>query len=343
MEKVLIYDMRAPSFGAPARELYAAALDQVAWADELGFDVVGLGEHHGSEDGYNPSPLVLACAMAGRTRRIRFRTSVLLAPFYDPVKLAEDVAVAQLASGGRIILGLGFAYRPPEFAMFGHRVEERWRLTCDACRVLKQAWTGEPFTYQGRPCRVMPRPDPAPPILLGGGTPAAARKAAHIADGWFVPGWPAPDAKIWNAYREECVKLGKLDPGEPPKQAPIFLWVSRDPQRDWEWLLPHVLHVLDSYSRWTSEAYGQPVGPYAGGMTADMVRESPAYKVLTPEKTVALAEGLGDNSSFYVTPLFAGIAPARAWEMLRLYEREVHPYLPRGPVPTWGVRPSATV
>ena len=122
-----------------ASDLYAAALDQVAWGDELGFDVVGLGEHHASDDGYNPSPLTLACAMAGRSRRIRFRTSVLLAPFYDPVKLAEDVAVAQLASVGRIILALGFGYRPPEFAMFGRRVEERWKLTCDTCRVLKQA------------------------------------------------------------------------------------------------------------------------------------------------------------------------------------------------------------
>ncbi|MBP1688741.1 MAG: hypothetical protein H6Q33_4884 [Deltaproteobacteria bacterium] len=338
MERVLIYDMRAPSFGVPARELYPVALDQVAWADELGFDVVGLGEHHSSDDGYNPSPLPLACAMAGRTKHIRFRTSVLLAPLYDPIKLAEDVAVAQLVSGGRIVLALGFGYRPQEFAMFGHRVDERWRRTCDACRILKQAWTGEPFTYQGRPCRVTPRPEPVPPVLLGGSAPAAARKAAHIADGWFVPGL---DATVWEPYREECLKLGKPDPGDYPKQAPIFVWISRDPQRDWEWLLPHILHVLDSYSRWTSEAYGRPVGPYAGGMTAETIRNSPGYKVLTPEQTIALAEGLGDNSSFYLTPLFAGVAPARSWEMLRLYEREVHPYLRRSPAPTWGVDPAA--
>ena len=69
MELVISYDMRAPSFGAPTRELYAAALDQVAWADALGFDSVGLGEHHGSPDGYNPSPLILAAAMGGRTKR----------------------------------------------------------------------------------------------------------------------------------------------------------------------------------------------------------------------------------------------------------------------------------
>src|SRR5262245_1007076 len=114
--------MRAPAFGAPARELYAAALDQVQWADGLGFDCVGLGEHHGSPDGYNPSPLVLASAMGARTRRIRLRTSVVLAPLYDPIKLAEDAAVTQLATNGRLLLGLGGGYRPSEFETFGRRL-----------------------------------------------------------------------------------------------------------------------------------------------------------------------------------------------------------------------------
>ena len=168
MELVLSYDMRAPEFGAPARELYAAALDQVQWADELGFDSVGLGEHHGSPDGYDPSPLILASAMGGRTRRIRFRTAVVLAPLYDPIKLAEDAAVAQLASGGRLILGIGGGYRPAEFETFGVRLADRWRLVGETIELLRLAWTGEPFAWQGRTCRVTPRPDPPPPILLGG-------------------------------------------------------------------------------------------------------------------------------------------------------------------------------
>src|SRR3972149_1302148 len=118
MELVISYDMRAPEFGAPARE---------QWADELGFDTVGLGEHHASPDGYNPSPLVLASAMGARTRRIRLRPSVLLAPLYDPIKLAEDAAVTQLATGGRLLLGIGGGYRPAEFEMFGRRIGDRWR------------------------------------------------------------------------------------------------------------------------------------------------------------------------------------------------------------------------
>ena len=89
MEFVISYDMRAPSFGAPARELYAAALDQCTWADELGFHAIGLGEHHAAEDGYLPSPVPMAGAIAARTRRVTIRPNVLLAPLYEPVKLAE--------------------------------------------------------------------------------------------------------------------------------------------------------------------------------------------------------------------------------------------------------------
>ena len=171
--------MRAPGFGAPARELYAAALDQVAWADEQGFSIIGLGEHHASPDGYNPSPIPLACAMAARTRRLRVRLSVLLAPLYDPIKLAEDLAVAQLASDGRLLVGLGAGYRPAEFEMFGKRLEDRWAFMEEICSFLRRAWTGEPFEWQGRRVHVTPRPEPPPPILLGGSSAASARRAAR--------------------------------------------------------------------------------------------------------------------------------------------------------------------
>ncbi len=323
MELVISYDMRAPDFGAPARELYAAALDQVAWADELGFDLVGLGEHHASPDGYLPSPLNLACAMAGRTRRIRFRTSVLLAPLYDPIKLAEDAAVTQLATGGRLVLGIGGGYRPAEFESFGRRLEDRWRVIGETIELLRLAWTGEPFEWQGRRCHVTPVPDPPPPILLGGGSPAAARRAARLGVGWFPP----LDPRLWRPYREECVKLGKGDPGEYPSQGPIFLWVSKEPQKDWERVMPHVLHQLRSYSEWTIESFGRAAGPYAGDVTEETVRQSGAYQVLTPEQTLALAAELGSESVFYLNPLLAGIDPALASAMLSLYEREVHPHL----------------
>ena len=323
MKLEISYDMRAPDFGTPARELYAAALDQAAWADDLGFDNIGLGEHHCSSDGYNPSPLVLAAAMGARTKRIGLRTSVLLAPLYDPIKLAEDAAVTQLATGGRLILGIGGGYRPAEFESFGRRLEDRWKAIGDTIELLRLAWTGEPFEWQGRRCHVTPKPEPTPPILLGGGSAAAARRAARIADGWFPPLEP----RLWPPYRDECLKLGKPDPGEYPTPSPIFLWIANDPERAWERVMPHVLHQLRSYSEWTVEAYGRPTGPYAEAMTEQTVKQSSGYQVLTPEGALELAEELGDHSVFFLNPLLAGMDPGTSWEMLRLFEREVLPHL----------------
>lgn len=325
MELCLTYDMRAPDFGAPRRALYDCALDQVAWADELGFDVVGLGEHHCAEDGYNPSPLILASAMAARTRRIKLRTSVLLAPLYSLPKLAEDAAVAQIISNGRLLLGIGAGYRPVEFAAFGRSLSERWRVMGEVCEFLRLAWRGETFNWEGRAVTITPRPEPfAPPILLGGSSPAAARRAAHIADGWFPP----LDARLWQPYRQECLKLGMPDPGEYPRQGPIFLWIAEDVEAAWELVMPHVLHQLRSYSAWTQEAFGAPAGPYAAQMTPETIKASGAYRVLTPEQALALAEELSGHSVLYLNPLLAGMDPAESWSMLRLFERAVLPYLP---------------
>src|SRR5918992_2940382 len=110
----LRYDLRAPAFGAPAESLYRAALEQCAWAEEHGFLMATLSEHHGSDDGYCPSPLVMAAAIAGRTRNLRIMVAALVVPLYDPLRLAEDLAVLDLASGGRIDLIPRARHPPPE-------------------------------------------------------------------------------------------------------------------------------------------------------------------------------------------------------------------------------------
>src|SRR5258705_4464086 len=103
----LRYDMRAPAIGAPAASLYQAAVDQCAIADAAGFDTVYLAEHHGAEDGYCPAPIVLASAIAGRTKRVTMHFSALIAVLHNPLRLAEDLAVLDNISGGRIELTLG--------------------------------------------------------------------------------------------------------------------------------------------------------------------------------------------------------------------------------------------
>lgn len=118
MKLIMRHDMRAAPFGAPHTDLYKTALDQSAWAEEVGFDVVVTREHH-CGDGYIPSPLIFASAVAGRTSRIRIRVLVALLPLYDPIRMAEDLAVLDLLSEGRADAVLAVGYRRYEYGLFG--------------------------------------------------------------------------------------------------------------------------------------------------------------------------------------------------------------------------------
>ena len=323
MEFVISFDMRAPEFGATPQALYRAALEQCAWADALGFDAIGLGEHHASSDGYLPSPIPMSGAIAGCTKQILIRPNVLLAPLYEPVKLAEDLAVLQYLSQGRMEVVIGAGYRPYEFQMFGKRREDRKDLYVNCFEVLRQAWSGETFDYEGRSITVTPVPDPPPRLLLGGSHPAVARRAARIADGFYPPG-----GENWDVYREACLEIGKPDPGPEFKRlGPIYTHVSEDPEADWERIAPHAAHVVDSYAEWTVEAYGKAAGPFAGGVDPGDLRKSGAYQVLRPAEAVEMIRALGKNRTFILTPLLGGLDPDFAWKGLKLFEREVWPHL----------------
>ncbi len=113
------FDMRAPSFGAPTSELYAAAIDMCAWAETRGAIVAVLSEHHGAEDGHLPSPLVLASAIAARTERLQIMLAAVVLPFWDPVRLAEDMSVLDNISKGRVSYAFGIGHRPEEYEHFG--------------------------------------------------------------------------------------------------------------------------------------------------------------------------------------------------------------------------------
>ena len=178
------FDMRTPGFApGTGTERYRAAVDMAAWADRVGFLIVVLSEHHGSSDGYLPSPIPMAAAMAARTENIRFMLSAMIAPFHDPLRLAEDLAVVDLLSGGRIDLVLANGYVQNEFDMFDVPIGERARRTTETLQTLKAAWTGEPFDHRGRMVQVLPMPAQpgGPRISLGGSVEAAARRAASRA------------------------------------------------------------------------------------------------------------------------------------------------------------------
>jgi alkanesulfonate monooxygenase SsuD/methylene tetrahydromethanopterin reductase-like flavin-dependent oxidoreductase (luciferase family) len=178
------YDMRRPDFAtATAEQLYGAMLDQCAWADSHGFDAVTLGEHHSAEDGYLPSPVTLGAVVAGRTRSLRVRM-IILAPFYSPLRLAEDLTVLALGAPGRIVPVIVGGYRPLEFEVYGLELKARRATVDETLEVLRRAWQGEPFEYHGRRVEITPKLSEPPPLVTGGSFPSVARRAAKLADGF---------------------------------------------------------------------------------------------------------------------------------------------------------------
>lgn len=319
-ELTVSYDMRAPGFGAPADALYRAALDQVAWADLVGFDAVFVNEHHGSADGYLPAPLVFAAALAGRTERIGIWVSALVLPLHDPIAAAEELAVLDLLSGGRVTLVVAAGYRRCEFEMFGADFEARARVTDERIEVLRRAWTGEPFQHDGRTVTVRPRPAQRPgiPIVIGGSSPGSARRAARIADGYRPS-----RAELVAIYRDELAALGRPEPAVAPSLAgEPAIFAARDPEAYWERIAPHAVHDTNSYAEWTrSQVAGTR---HTAEADAQTVRARGNYLVLTPEQCV---ERVASGRGLHLKPLLGGLDPAIAWQSLRLIESDVLPKL----------------
>src|SRR2546428_5817014 len=201
-----------------ARE-YREMLDMVRLAETLGCDSAWVSEQHGAGDGYMSSLLPTLAAMAAATERIKLGTGVLLTPFHHPLRLAEDAAVVDLLSGGRLILGLGLGWREEEFRMFAVPLAERVRRTVEPVEILRKAWTGERFSHEGKVysfdrVKVTPapeRPDGGTiPIYLGGMVEPAIRRAGRLADGWI---------RTRGIGRIEDVRRGVAQLGEAPRAA----------------------------------------------------------------------------------------------------------------------------
>src|SRR4030095_9745566 len=142
-------------------------------AEASGFDSCFFGEHHQDKDGFLPSPLIVATAVAAHTRRLRVGTAVILLPLHPPVRVAEDVITLDLVSKGRVILGVGIGYQPADFRAFNVPMEHRVALFAESVEILRKCWSGEPFSHRGKhytleDVQIRPRPfqEPSPPLWI---------------------------------------------------------------------------------------------------------------------------------------------------------------------------------
>jgi alkanesulfonate monooxygenase SsuD/methylene tetrahydromethanopterin reductase-like flavin-dependent oxidoreductase (luciferase family) len=312
------FDLRVPPFAKTTHaELYAACLDQCVWAEEHGFDFIVLSEHHGVDDGYLPAPITLGAAILGRTKRIGINIAAILVPLHDPVRLAEELAVLSLASGGRVSFVAGAGYRKEELEMAGVDPKSRGKLLEEYVGVMRKAWTGEPFEWRNRTIRVTPKPDAPPMILLGGSTAAAARRAARLRAG-FLPA--IGDPALAATYEAECKRLGFDGGFVSLPGGPGFIHVSEDPERDWQRILPHALYDAHTYASW--QPADQRSQMHVEGQSAEDLKKSGVYRVVTPDECVAIARETG---RVVLHPLMGGIPPELGWQGLRLFAEKVLP------------------
>jgi len=299
-------------------------LDMCRFADANGFSGVTLEEHHGASNGWSSSPLVIAGMIFGASTNLQITISALLVPLHDPLRLAEDIAVLDLASGGRLMIVAGLGYRPEEYAALGKDWAGRGALMDEAITAMRNAWTGEPFEYQGRTVQVTPAPqsNPHPMLMLGGTSKIAARRAARFGLPFFaadhVPG-------LREYYGEQCAAHGTGGFFIAPSAETAMIHVAEDPDAAWAELGSYFLHEALTYSSWQTPDISSAAHSHA--TTVDELRVEGKYQILTPEQCVERCKGQGPFDALVLHPLCGGMPTDAGWSSLRLVAEAVLPEL----------------
>ena len=262
---------------------YADALEEVVRAEDLGFDSAWMEEHHSVVDHYWPSPLAVLAGFATRTSRLLLGTDIAVAPFHHPVRLAEDVAMLDVMSRGRAVLGVAIGYKPDEFALYGAELERRGARFEEQLAIIRGLWTQESLSFAGRyytvEGRLEPKPvqTPHPPIWIGGWGDITLRRAATLADNW-IPGPTADLARLLRGKQQFLANrtaAGRGAPGEWPLTRDVIIADTDAEARELA-----ERHIMMSYRR-----------EYAGGWKHPFIDASIATDLDTVKKDRFLIGG----------------------------------------------------
>ncbi len=251
------HDFRRPAGSAHTlADVYSQTIEQIRRLDELGLDEVWFSEHHFVDDGYLPSFAPVAGAAAAISARMRISTNISIVPFAHPLRLAEDLAVLDQLSDGRIEFGIGLGYATHEFRGFGVPVSHRVSRTEECIDILRLAWSGERFSYAGKRYQfddVRVTPDPVqpggPPLWLAVSSGPSVKRAVRFGTNVL----PQGPVALLDGWRD-----GVRAAGEDPDQRRVgiirsFL-VTDDPERDWPPLRAAERYRMEVYGRFFDEA-----------------------------------------------------------------------------------------
>ncbi len=307
------FDMRTPNDGVATPALYGAALEMCAWAETHGAVIVVLSEHHAAVDGHLPSPLILAAAIAARTKVLNILVAAATLPLYHPVRLAEDMSVLDNLSAGRVTYAFGIGHRAEEYEHLGVDWRSRGRVADENVALLLELLSGEPVTMAGRQVHVTPAPATkgGPRILIAGGSTAAARRAGRHGLG-FVSYVDTPELR--EAFETESRAHGH-EPGPaqfPDGRSATAVFVADDVDQAWAEIGPCLLHDARM-----AATYRHGDDSVASITRADTVAElryaQGAYEVVTIDDA---ASRIASGVVLALHPLCGGMPPDVAWPYL---------------------------
>jgi alkanesulfonate monooxygenase SsuD/methylene tetrahydromethanopterin reductase-like flavin-dependent oxidoreductase (luciferase family) len=274
-----------------------------------------LSEHHGADDGHLPSPLILASAIAARTKQLMILLAAVPIPLCEPVRLAEEMTVLDLISKGRVMYAFGIGHRTEEYEHFGLSMATRGRVADEILDVLDDLLHGEVVEYRGRQVRVTPPCMSAdgPPMMIAGGSKAAARRAATHGLGFISQ---TDSAGLKEFYESECRRAGH-EPGSvqfPVPGAPTAAFVADDVDQAWEVLGPHLVH--DAVTAASYRPHDDSVASITRADNVAALREAQGpYRIFTPDEAADYIRG---GRPLPLHPLCGGIPPDVAWRYLEL-------------------------
>jgi probable F420-dependent oxidoreductase len=309
---------------------YKEALEEVVRAEELGFDSVWMEEHHSVANHYWPSPFVVLAGFATRTSKVLLGTDIAVAAFHHPVRLAEDVALLDIMSGGRAVLGIAIGYKPDEFALYGVELEKRGARFEEQLAIVKGLWTQDRVSFKGRyytvEGRLEPRPlrTPHPPIWIGGWGDITLRRAATLADNW-IPGPTADLARLLKGkaqFLQQRRAAGRPDPAEWPLTRDVII---ADTDRRARELAEE--HIMVAYRREYAGGWRHPFIDASIATDLDRLMED-RFVIGGPEQCVAQIRRFVEQygmTHLICRMFFPGMPHAQIMRGLELLAREVMP------------------
>jgi len=318
------FDLRVPGkTPAEIADQYEAAIEMARWADDKGCVGIAVSEHHAADDGYLPSPLVLASAIAAVTKKLPIMVAAALLPMYDPVRLAEDMIVLDYVSRGRVMIILGIGYRPVEYELHGLDFRKRGAIADEKLTklldILRRASEGQAMPRVTPPSFTAGRPT----LAWGGAAKAAARRAGRNGLGFFAQTNTAGLAEEYAA----AARANGFEPGLcllPSPEMPGSVFVHPDPDVGWKEVGQYLLADALAYAEWNKDTRHATVSLSKGRTVEELRAERGAHRVVNVGEAVALVKRWGQLP---LHPLCGGCPPELAWTYLRRVVDSVVPAL----------------